>query len=96
MGMTHAIQLSESVQPLIDELLSDDSTIALLADNSAAVRAFDSAPSGWRNRHLRMRAIAGRERIEVGLLTVSHLPGEVPGRGPWHQASFPLADYPVA
>ena len=75
-GMTHAIQLSESVQPLVDELLSDDSTIALLADNSAAVRAFDSAPSGWRNRHLRMRAVAGRERIEAEQLTVSHLPGE--------------------
>ena len=74
--MTHAIQMSESVQPLIEELLSDDSTIALLAGNSAAVRAFDSATSGWRNRHLRMRALSGRERIEAGLLTVSHLPGE--------------------
>ena len=75
-GMSHAIQMSESVQPLIDELLSMDSIVALLADNSAAIRAFDSAPSGWRSRHLRMRAIAGREKIETNQLTVSHLPGE--------------------
>ena len=61
--MTHAVQMAESVQPLVDEVIADDSLIALQADNSAAVRAFESAPSGWRNRHLRMRAQAGREKI---------------------------------
>ena len=75
-GMVHSIQLAESLQPLIDELLSDDSTLSLLGDNSAAVRAFDQVGSGWRNRHLRMRAVAGRERVEAGLLKVAHLPGE--------------------
>ena len=76
--MSHAIQMSESVQPLIDELLSVDSTVALLADNSAAIRAFDSAPSGC-SRHLRMRAISGREKIETNQLTVSPLARGVPG-----------------
>eukprot|EP00439_Symbiodinium_sp_Y106_P055518 s703_g7.t1 len=77
-GMSHAIQMSESVQPLVDELLSVDSTVALLADNSAAIRAFDSAPSGC-SRHLRMRAISGREKIETNQLTVSPLARGVPG-----------------
>ena len=74
--MMHAVQLAESVQPLVDELITDDSLIALLADNSAAVRSFEAAPAGWRNRHLRMRAQAGRERIDCNCLKVSHLPGE--------------------
>ena len=74
-GMVHCIQMAESIQPLVDELLEDDSVIAVLADNSAAVRAFESSPS--RNRHLRMRAVAGRERIAAGGLTVSHLFGGV-------------------
>ena len=75
-SMIHSVQLAESVQPLVDELIADDSLISLLADNSAAVRSFEAAPAGWRNRHLRMRAQAGRERIECNLLKVSHLPGE--------------------
>ncbi|CAE7550351.1 GIP, partial [Symbiodinium necroappetens] len=74
--MTHGVQLAEAVQPLIDELLEDDSIIALLADNEAAIRSFESVSTGWRNRHLRMRAVSGRERVEAGLLRVSHLPGE--------------------
>ena len=74
--MVHGIQLAEALQPLIDELLELDTTIALLGDNEAAIRSFEAAPSGWRNRHLRMRACAGRERIAANLLKVSHLPGE--------------------
>ena len=75
-SMVHSIQLAESLQPLVDEMISDDSTMSLLGDNAAAVRAFESAGTGWRNRHLRMRAVAGRERILAGILRVAHLPGE--------------------
>ena len=75
-GMVHSVQLAESLQSLIDELLSVDSTMSLMGDNAAAVRAFDNAGGGWRNRHLRMRAVSGRERILAGVLKVSHLPGE--------------------
>ena len=75
-SMVHSIQLTESLQPLIDELLGQDSTMSLLGDNAAAVRAVDMAGTGWRNRHLRMRAVAGRERVLAGLLKVAHLPGE--------------------
>ena len=74
--MVHSIQLAESLQPLIDEMISDDSAMSLLGDNAAAVRAFELAGTGWRNRHLRMRAVAGRERILAGILKVAHLPGE--------------------
>ena len=41
--MVHSIQLTESLQSLIDELLGEDSTMSLLGDNAAAVRAFDNA-----------------------------------------------------
>ena len=59
----HGVQLAEAVQPLVDELVEQDSLVSLLADNEAAIRAFEASPAGWRNRHLRMRAHAGRERI---------------------------------
>ena len=74
--MVHGIQLAEAVQPLVDELIEDDSVTALLADNEAAIRSFESTSSGWRNQHLMMRAVAGRERVEAGMLKVSHLPGD--------------------
>ena len=44
-GMIHSVQLAESVQPLVDELIADDSLISLLADNSAAVRSFEGCTS---------------------------------------------------
>eukprot|EP00439_Symbiodinium_sp_Y106_P053438 s3512_g7.t1 len=66
--MMHGVKLAEAVQPLIDELIEGDSIVSLLGDNEAAIRAFESTPSGWRNRHLRMRALAGRERVSANLL----------------------------
>ena len=74
--MISGVQIAEAVQPLISELIEQDTTISLLADNEAAIRAFDAAPAGWRSRHLRMRAFAARERISASLLRVTHLPGE--------------------
>ena len=74
--MIHGIQLAEAIQPLLDELLEAETIVALLGDNEAAIRAFETTPSGWRNRHLRMRACAGRERVAANLPKVSHLPGE--------------------
>ena len=76
-AMMHGVQLSEAVHPLIEELIENDTVVSLLGDNEAALRSFQSTPSGWRNRHLRMRALAGRERIDANLLKVSHIPGEV-------------------
>ena len=75
-SMIHAIQMSEAVLPLTEELLETDMTMSLQGDNAAAVRAFECANSSWRSRHLRMRACAGRERIASGLLKVNHLSGE--------------------
>ena len=74
--MIHGIQLAEAVQPLVDELVNDDSLISLVVDNEAGIRSFETVSACWRNRHLRMRAVAGREKVEAGLLRVSHLPGE--------------------
>ena len=74
--MIQGVQLGESVQPLIDEMLEQDTIIALLGDNEASIRSFETAGSSWRNRHLRMRAVSGRERVQAGLLNVAHIPGE--------------------
>ncbi|CAE7787133.1 RE1 [Symbiodinium sp. CCMP2592] len=73
--MIHGTQLSECIQSLLDELLEEDSLVSLLCDNQAALRSFDTVSTGWRSRHLRMRAISGRERVEAGILRVSHIPG---------------------
>ena len=75
-SMIHGVQLCEAVQPLIEELTEGDTTISLLGDNEAAIRAFQATPGGWRNRHLRMRASAARERVAANQLVVTHLPGE--------------------
>ena len=75
-SMVHGVQVAESIQPLIEEILEQDTSVVLHADNSAAVRAYEPSGAGWRNRHLRMRAASGRERIAAGTLVVSHLAGE--------------------
>ncbi|CAE7594279.1 RE2 [Symbiodinium sp. CCMP2592] len=74
-AMVHSVQITESLQSLIDEMLEEDTGMALMGDNAAAVRSFDMAGNGWRNRHLRMRAVSCREKVLAGILHVSHLPG---------------------
>ncbi|CAE7676383.1 GIP [Symbiodinium sp. CCMP2592] len=74
--MVVGIQRGEAIQPLIEEVVEADSVLLLYADNEAALRSFELSPSGWRSRHLRMRASAARERISANLLRVSHMPGE--------------------
>ncbi|CAE7895136.1 GIP [Symbiodinium microadriaticum] len=74
--MISGLQAAEAVLPLVQELVEQDVTISLLADNEAAIRAFDTAPASWRSRHLRMRAFAARERISANILRVTHLPGQ--------------------
>ena len=73
--MTVAIQISDSVVPVLEELLEVDLKASLLGDNIAAITSFHQNAGSWRNRHLRMRAQAGRERVESGMLTVTHVPG---------------------
>ena len=74
-AMTAALQVSESVSPVLEELTQSDLRCSLLGDNVAAITSFHQSSGSWRNRHLRMRARAGRERIEAGSLTVSHVAG---------------------
>ena len=76
-SMMHSVVASESIGPIVEELLQDDIVTSLLGDNSAALSAFNLTPSGWRSRHLRMRANAGRERILAGTLTTTYVPGEL-------------------
>ena len=74
-AMVYTVQACESVCPLIEEFLESDLKVSLLADNSAAISAFHPSMGSWRNRHLRMRALAGREKIESGFFTVNYVPG---------------------
>ena len=74
--MIAGLQIAEAVLPLVQELIEQDVTISLLADNEAAIRAFDATPASWRSRHLRMRAFAARERISANVLRVTHMPGQ--------------------
>ena len=74
-AMVGALQVAESVAPVLEELLQKDLKTSLLGDNMAALTSFNQSSGSWRNRHLRMRARAGRERVEAGLLVVSHVPG---------------------
>ena len=70
-GMVHAVQISEGVGPIVEEFLGEDLATSLLADNAVAISGFHPTGGNWRNRHLKMRAQAGRERMELGSLTVS-------------------------
>ena len=71
------IVAAESVGGVIEELTESDVTISALCDNQATVRSFAAGSLGWRSRHLRMRAAAGRERVEMGSLVVTYVPGSV-------------------
>ena len=71
------IVAAESVGGIIEELTESDVTISALCDNQATVRSFAAGSLGWRSRHLRMRAAAGRERVENGSLVVTYVPGSI-------------------
>ncbi|CAE7887157.1 GIP, partial [Symbiodinium necroappetens] len=45
--MISGLQTAEAVLPLVQELIEQDVTISLLADNEAAIRAFDAAWRYW-------------------------------------------------
>ena len=75
-SMVHTIGQGEAMQAVVEELLETSVHLVLLGDNAASVRSFEIADSSWRNRHLRLRAASGREKVNAGVLTVAYLPGE--------------------
>ena len=75
-SLVHTVQVGESVQPIIEELLEQTTQLSLQGDNAASIRAFEPGSGGWRNRHLRMHAAAGRERVDAGSLIAQHISGE--------------------
>ncbi|CAE7781653.1 RE1 [Symbiodinium sp. CCMP2592] len=76
-ALTTGFVAAESVGGIIEEMTESDITISALCDNQAAARSFSIGSQGWRNRHLRMRAASGRERIELGSLVVTYVPGSI-------------------
>ena len=75
-SLVHTAQVGESVQPIIEELIEQNTQLSLQGDNMASIRAFEPGTGGWRNRHLRMRSAAARERVDSGALVVQHISGE--------------------
>ena len=76
-AMIAAVQVGESITPVIEELTQTDISISLLGDNQAALTSFGPGIGSWRNRHLRMRAAAARERISAGVLSATYVPGDL-------------------
>ena len=76
-SMVHSVQMSDSIVPVIEELIQTDMRIALMADNAAALASFAPSSGSWRNRHLRLRAASARERVELGTLTAAYVPGDL-------------------
>ena len=76
-ALIHASQVGECVSPIVEELIGDDTVISLLGDNSASLASYEKGSGSWRNRHLRMRAGAGREKVAAGVLFPSHVPGHL-------------------
>ena len=62
--MLHSMTLAESVGPLFEEFLGMDLEYHLYGDNAAACCVFEESACNWRSRHLRIRAAAGRGRIQ--------------------------------
>ena len=75
-AVTAGIVAAESVAAIIEELIGQDVLISAMCDNQATVRVFAVGHLGWRSRHLRMRAAAARERIQVGSLVMTFIPGD--------------------
>ena len=75
-SMLATMNIGESIGPLCEELLEDDLEHHLYGDNQAACRSFEESAANWRTRHLRMRAAAGRERVQLGTRSVMHIPEE--------------------
>ena len=76
-SMVHSLQMSDSIVPVIEELVQVDLRTALMADSAAALASFAPSSGSWRNRHLRLRAAAARERVEWGTLNAAYIPGEL-------------------
>ena len=75
--MVQSTQVADSIVPVLEELTQSDVSIALLGDNQAALAAVGQGAQGWRDRHLRMRAAAARERISAGVLSTTYVPGNL-------------------
>ena len=75
-SMINTISQGEEMQVVVEELRESSTHLLLLGDNAASVRPFEIADASWRNRHLKLRAASGREKVEAGILNVAHLPGD--------------------
>ena len=75
-SMLATMNIGESIGPFFEELLEDDLQHHLYGDNQAACRSFEDSATNWRTRHLKIRAAAGRERVQLGTWSVMHIPGQ--------------------
>ena len=55
-------QVAQNVTPLVEAVLQDDVSAALLGDNAAALVAFQQGSGSWRSRDLGMSASHSLQR----------------------------------
>ena len=65
----------ESIAVILEEVVGQIPRAAW-SDNQAAIAILTQDGSGWRTRHLKIRAAAAREAIKEGMWVLSHRPGE--------------------
>ena len=75
-SMLATMNIGESIGPFFEELLENDLQHHLYGDNQAACRSFEDSATNWRTRHLKIRAAAGRERVQLGTWSVMHISGQ--------------------
>ena len=76
-GYMYACELADATVCLLEDIQEDDVSRALYGDSLTGVNLVRSPGGSWRNRHMRVRALAIKERIASGAWELHHIPGEI-------------------
>lgn len=76
-GYMYACELADATVCLLEDIQEDDVSRVLYGDSLTGVNLVRSPGGSWRNRHMRVRALAIKERIASGAWELHHIPGEI-------------------
>ena len=71
-GLMNGAQAGEAIAALLSEILGVQPEKQLYGDNAAAISIVSGPLTSWRTRHLRLRALSLREKLEEGLRSSRH------------------------
>ena len=71
------VVLAQAIRPLLEELTGSTLRWLLFNDNVAASTVILYPSGSWRTRHLRLRSRAIQKLIDLGELSLYHIPGRV-------------------